>query len=117
MIEIGLNPILIGYDLHHLYNTKNFKTNTKSLYLVLVLRRDRSGGKYSKPDVWDKRDLLKDSLKPYIKLSNGELYFLESRLTINIQDAIISDTHYTNISEPRRLVSCKIRGYYSAYLY
>ncbi len=117
MIEIGLNPVLIGHDLHHLYNTKNFKTNTKSSYLVLVLGRDRSGGKYGKPDVWDKRDLLKDSLKPYTKLSNGELYFPESRLTINIRDAIISDTHYTDISEPRRLVSRKIGGYYSAYLY
>jgi hypothetical protein len=42
--ENGLNPILIGHDLHHIYRAKDIETKTKSTYLVLVLGYDSGGG-------------------------------------------------------------------------
>lgn len=116
MIEKGLNPALIGHDLHHHYHTKNIKTNTKSTYLVLILGRDGDGGKYSKPYVWDKKDLLYSSLKQHTTLENREIFFLETKITLNVRNAI-HDNHYTTITQPRRLVSRKLGGLYSAYLY
>jgi hypothetical protein len=116
MVESGLNPVLIGHDLHHIYHTKDIKTKTKSKYLVLVLGYNGDGGKYDKPYVTDKMDLLISSLKPHKRLDSGERFFQETGVTLNIRDALY-DSNYTTISQPRRLVSRKLGGLYSAYLY
>jgi hypothetical protein len=120
MIERGNNPVLIGHDLHYIYHTKDIKTKTKSKtkskYLVLVLGYDGDGRKYNKPYVTDKMGLLTDSLKPHTRLENGERFFPETGITLNIRNAMY-DYHYTTISQPRRLVSRKLGGLYSAYIY
>ena len=116
MIEKRLNPVLIGHDLHHLYHTKNIETETKSTYLVLVLGYNGDGGKYNKPNVEDKAKLLFDSLKPHKGMKGGDMFFPETGITLNIRDAT-GGNHYTTITQPRRLVSRKFGGLYSAYLY
>ncbi len=97
MIERGLNPVLIRHDLYYIYHAKNSKTKTKSKYLVLVLRYDGDGRKYDKPYVIDKKDLLIDSLKLHTRLETGEMFFLETEITLNIRDAIY-DYYYTTIT-------------------
>jgi hypothetical protein len=116
MIEKGLKPVLIGHDLHHLYHTEHLKTETKSKYLVLVLGHDGDGGKYGKPNVTGEMSLFFNSLKPHTKLGNGELYFPETKITLNYYDAI-HNYYYTTITQPHRLVSHKLGGLHSAYLY
>lgn len=116
MTEKGLNPVLIGNDIRHIYRTKNLKTETKSKYLALVLGYDSDGGKYGKPNVENKMSLFFDSLKPHMEWESGELFFPETRITLNIYDAI-HNSHYTTTTQPRRLVSHKLRGLHSAYLY
>jgi hypothetical protein len=115
-IENGLNPVLIGYDLHYIYHSKNFETKTKSTYLVLVLGHDSDGGNCGKPNVTEDWDLFFKSLKPHTRVRSGEIFFPETGITLNINDAI-HDSHSTTISQPRRLVSCKLGKLYSAYLY
>jgi hypothetical protein len=115
MTERGLNPVLIGHDLHHIYHAKNITTKyPKTKYLVLVLGYDRDGGKY-KPSVEDKIDLLESSLKPH-SLKDTERFFAGPRIVLNIRDAKFDDNN-TSITQPRRLVSRKLGGLYSAYLY
>jgi hypothetical protein len=116
MIEKGLNPVLIGHDIRHIYRTKNLKTKTKSKYLVLVLGHDGNGGKYGKPNVTGEMSLFFDSLKPHVRLGSGELFFLETKITLNYYNAL-HKYHYTTITQPCRLVSHKLRGLHLAYLY
>jgi hypothetical protein len=116
MIEKGLNPVLIGHNLHYIYHAKNIKPKTKSKYLVLVLGYNGSGRKHNKPDMTDKMNLLIDSLKPYTRLESRERFFPETGITFNIRDAIYN-SYYTTITQPRQLVSRKLGGLYSAYLY
>jgi hypothetical protein len=98
MIERGLNPVLIGHNLYYIYHAKNIKTKTKSKYLVLVLRYDGDGRKYSKPYMLDKMHLLINSLKLYTMLDSRERFFLETRITINFRDTMYNDYYYTNIT-------------------
>jgi hypothetical protein len=116
IIEKGLNPVLIGHDLHYIYHAKNIRPKTKSKYLVLVLGYNGNGGKHNKPYVTDEMNLLIDSLMPHTRLESGERFFPETGITVNIRDAMY-DFHYTTITQPRRLVSRKVGGLYSAYLY
>ncbi len=116
MSERGLNPVLIGHDLHQIYHAENIKTKTKSTYLVLVLGYDGDGGKYEKPYVADKSGVLIDSLIPHTRLRSREMFFPKTQITLNICDAVY-DHHYTTITQPQRLLSRELGRIYSAVLY
>jgi hypothetical protein len=92
---------LIRHDLHYIYYTKDIKTKTKSKtkskYLVLVLGYDSNSRKYNKPYMTDKIGLLTDSPKPHTRLENRERFFLETRITLNICNAMYN-YYYTTIS-------------------
>jgi hypothetical protein len=122
MIERGINPVLIGYDLHYLYSIKNIRESTKVTYLVLVLGYDGDGGRYGRPWTNDKSSLLLASLRPnYEDHAFHEYYFPEIKLILNIRDGMDNE-HYTTVSQPGRLVSREfmyrqLMGLKSAYLY
>jgi hypothetical protein len=109
MINIGLNPVFIGHDLDSLYSMKDItKGNTK--YLVLVLGYDGDGGRNRKPDPSRFVAFLEKSFQPNEAILPGERYFPEIGLTLNIRDARNSNDHYTDISEPGRLITYKLGG-------
>lgn len=116
MVKQGLNPVLIGYDLHSLYDAEDITAMTESNYLALVLGHDGDGGKYNKPDVSNQMELLIKSLNHSKTGEQSEKFFLEGRLILNIRDAMYNH-HYTTMSHPDRLLSPELESLQSAYLY
>jgi hypothetical protein len=113
--KTGAIPVLVGKDLHKLYNA-NMVDSKKSKYLALVLGCDGDGGTMKPNGVEEFRRLFNSSLQPYITERKGEITFPDSGLTINVSDCFTTH-HYTTVSQPGRLVSRNLTGLHSAYLY
>lgn len=104
----GLNPILLGRDLHSIYNI-DATIEDKDVYIVLMTG-DKSG------DIRSHGLIFMDSLRPHTyNESTKEVMFTNSRIVLNIHDAV-SDAS-TNFVDWRRLLSFVEDSLFSAYLY
>jgi hypothetical protein len=104
----GLNPVLVGQNLHNLYDCKDIR-NAKPAYIVLVTG-DNSG------DIRYHQQILLDSLRPHIfNKKTNEVVFKNSNITLNIDDAIRCPELIS--LEPKRLFSYRYKRLRSACLY
>lgn len=78
----GLNPALVGHDLHNLYDCADIQS-AKPTYIALVTG-DMSG------DLRHYKETLLTSLRPhtFINESTKEIAFAGTEITLNISDAI-----------------------------
>lgn len=122
----GVNPCLIGYDLYPLLHDKHSAFNVtekydsgktpKRLYLALVFGRDQSNAPApSGLQTNEMRELLYKCLQPFETTLKNDIVFANG-FKLNVSD-IVQPTHYANVTAPRQLVSRKLNGLHSAYLY
>ena len=104
----GLNPALVGQNLHNLYDCEDIK-NAKPAYIVLVTG-DSSG------DIRFHEQVLLDSLRPHIfNNQTKEVVFTDLNITLNIDDAIRCPEIIS--LKPKRLFSYRYKRLRSACLY
>ncbi|KFY03915.1 hypothetical protein V490_00057 [Pseudogymnoascus sp. VKM F-3557] len=123
----GVNPCLVGYDLYPLLYDKDGAFNVtdketigkgpKRIYLAIVYGRDQDGPALDALKTKEMIDLFHQSLWPFksigamchdLKFANGAI--------LNDSNITQGDP-YINVSSPRQLVSRKLDGLHSAYLY
>ena len=110
-IKLGLNPVLIGRDLHDYYSIETLKV--RALYLVLVVG-DPAG------NIQFDRDLFLESLRPHnFHINTMEVYF-ESGITLNVanvyQVKTFPDPGYVSV-RPQRLFTDQQGRLQTAYVY
>jgi hypothetical protein len=119
MVNRGVNPVLIGSDLHYLCEAEDIRAQGNRSYLVLVLGFDGDGGRYSKPFDHSTRKELEfffSSLQNHTILERSrEIFFPDIGLTLNYYD--LFSFHTTYISAPYQLVTHAGRDLQSAYMY
>jgi hypothetical protein len=104
----GLNPMLVGQDLHSIYNMDDTIDN-RCVYMVLMTG-DASG------KIRSHSLLFMDSLRPHTyNKSTKEVMFTNSRIVLNIHDAVSNIS--TKFVDWERLFSCLEDSLLSAYLY
>lgn len=106
--KMGFNPVLIG-DLDRYMNNEQ-------CYLAIVLGQDRDGG--TKCDLGELQEVFFQSLQNHTwkeRPEYSEYFFSETRLTLNVKDAI-HELHFTYVSRPEELLS-QGPEYSSSYLY
>lgn len=120
----GVNPCLIGYDLNTLIYDKHSAFNASSeknkkpkrLYLALIYGRDRSDAPVpSKFQSNELRELFYKSLQPWVTRTTHDIVFANGA-RLNVSD-IDQSAHNVSVPCPRQLVSRKLDGLHSAYLY
>lgn len=120
----GVNPCLIGYDLNPLIYDKHNAFNVaskddkkpKRLYLALVYGRDRSDAPApSEVRSNEMRELFYKSLQPFETRTTHDIVFANGA-KLNVSD-IDQSAHDVSVPCPRQLVSRKLDGLHSAYLY
>jgi hypothetical protein len=110
-IKYGLNPVLIGRDLHDYYSIETLKSQV--LYLVLVAGDPPD-------DVPFKRDLFLESLRPHKLHSNTMEVDFKSGITLNVASIYQTDTYLDPgvVSvKPQRLFSNEQDRLQTAYMY
>lgn len=119
----GVNPCIISYNLYPLLYNKHSAFNvtkdnngkrSKCLYLAIVFGRDQDGRAPSSLKTKEMRVLLEKSLQPHSMMRHDIVFTNGSRL--NISD-IGQEEEFTNVTYPRQLVSRKLDGLHSAYLF
>jgi hypothetical protein len=118
--EAGANPCLVGYDLYPLLHDKHeafnvTKKTRKPKYLALVFGRDGSDRASETLKGPVRTELLLKSLHPFESKTDHEVVFANGTI-LNINDLIWQDW-YTIVSCPRQLVSRRLDGLHSAYIY
>lgn len=104
----GLNPILLGRDLHSIYNIDNTADN-QCVY-ILLMTGDESG------DIRSHSQIFMNSLRPHTySKTTQEVMFTNSRVILNVHDAVSNVS--TRFVDWRRLFSCPEDSLRSAYLY
>ncbi|KFY04071.1 hypothetical protein O988_01013 [Pseudogymnoascus sp. VKM F-3808] len=120
----GVNPCLIGYDLNPLIYDKHSAFNVaseknkkpKRLYLALIYGRDRSDAPVpSEFRSNELRELFYKSLQPWKTRTTHDIVFANGA-RLNVSD-IDQSAHNVSVPCPRQLVSRKLDGLHSAYLY
>jgi hypothetical protein len=90
--ELDFNPFLVGDGLHNLYNDPD-----QPAYIAL-LTGDKSG------KLGHCKESLISSLRPHTRNEKDEIVFHDSKIILNITDALYS-TFFTVLT-PKRLFSC-----------